>query len=173
MTRDGVPLTLGWCHDGRGVRDDAPVSSLMIRRAGRLGGQMLTGGEEWRRWMGLHGLMATGPNRTQIAGYADPHYVQTLDAHTSEMGYGNSGGLGTSVNGARSCATGLEVRQVDYCRAESGDHELQRVASALAEGACFRKDKTDNTILLGDVRCCRSADIKCDAKTGHITNCKV
>eukprot|EP00961_Rhodomonas_salina_P009631 130427-Rhodomonas_salina.2 len=37
-----------------------------------------------------------------------------------------------------------------------GDYELQRVASALAEGACFRKDKTDNAILLGDVRRCRS-----------------
>eukprot|EP00961_Rhodomonas_salina_P031802 428717-Rhodomonas_salina.1 len=37
-----------------------------------------------------------------------------------------------------------------------GCYELQRVASALAEGACSRKDKTDNSILLGDVRCGRS-----------------
>ena len=44
--------------------------------------------------MGLHGLAATGPTRTQNAGDADPHYVQTLDAHASGMGYGNLGGLG-------------------------------------------------------------------------------
>eukprot|EP00961_Rhodomonas_salina_P117875 1586377-Rhodomonas_salina.1 len=73
MTRDGAPLTLGWCHDGRGVRDDTPVSSLTILLAGR--------------------LTATGHNRTQIAGDADPHYVQTSDTHASEMGYGNSGGF--------------------------------------------------------------------------------
>eukprot|EP00961_Rhodomonas_salina_P120901 1627141-Rhodomonas_salina.1 len=60
------------------------------------------------------------------------------------------------VNGTCSCATGWGVRQVDYCRAESGYYELQRVALALAEGACFRKDKTDNAILLGDVRCSQS-----------------
>eukprot|EP00961_Rhodomonas_salina_P213262 2880514-Rhodomonas_salina.1 len=61
-----------------------------------------------------------------------------------------------SVNGASSCAAGWGVRQVGYCHAETGGYELQRVASALAEGACSRKDKTDNAILLGDVRCCQS-----------------
>eukprot|EP00961_Rhodomonas_salina_P267937 3620360-Rhodomonas_salina.1 len=45
---------------------------------------------------------------------------------------------------------------MDYCRAESGGYELQRVASALAEGAYSRKDKTNNAILLGDVRCGQS-----------------
>eukprot|EP00961_Rhodomonas_salina_P043659 586683-Rhodomonas_salina.1 len=105
--------------------------------------------------MGLHGLTATGPNRTQIAGDADPHYVQTLDAHASEMGYGNSGGLdGMSpnacrVNGARSCAAGWGVRQVDYCRLWARAHALGEGASVLS-----RKDKTDKAILLGDVRCC-------------------
>eukprot|EP00961_Rhodomonas_salina_P194594 2627127-Rhodomonas_salina.1 len=72
MTRDGVPLTLGWCQDGRGVRENAPVRGLTIQLAGGLGGRMLTGREE--HWMGLHWLTATGPNRTQIAGDADPHY---------------------------------------------------------------------------------------------------
>eukprot|EP00961_Rhodomonas_salina_P251740 3403192-Rhodomonas_salina.1 len=32
--------------------------------SGELGGRKLTGGEERRRWMGLHGLTATGPNRS-------------------------------------------------------------------------------------------------------------
>eukprot|EP00961_Rhodomonas_salina_P236988 3203268-Rhodomonas_salina.1 len=68
-------------------------SSNIARQAGELGWLMLTGGEERRHWMGLHWLTATGPYRTQTAGDADPHYVQTLDAYASEMGYGNSGGL--------------------------------------------------------------------------------
>eukprot|EP00961_Rhodomonas_salina_P061307 822983-Rhodomonas_salina.1 len=61
-----------------------------------------------------------------------------------------------SMNCARSCTAGWGARQVDYCRAESGCYELQRVALALAEGACSRKDKTDNAILFGDVRCSQS-----------------
>eukprot|EP00961_Rhodomonas_salina_P277537 3750453-Rhodomonas_salina.1 len=57
-----------------------------------------------------------------------------------------------SVNGARSRTAGWGVRQVDYCRAESGCYELQRVALALAVGSCSRKNKTDKAILLSDVR---------------------
>eukprot|EP00961_Rhodomonas_salina_P059168 795090-Rhodomonas_salina.1 len=33
---------------------------------------------ERRRWMGLHGLAATGPNRTWMAGDADPHCVSCI-----------------------------------------------------------------------------------------------
>eukprot|EP00961_Rhodomonas_salina_P105506 1420482-Rhodomonas_salina.1 len=42
------------------------------------------------------------------------------------------------------------VRLMDYGRAESCCYELQRVASASAEGAYSRKDKTNDAILLGD-----------------------
>eukprot|EP00961_Rhodomonas_salina_P172334 2324070-Rhodomonas_salina.2 len=65
----------------------------MTKRAGMSGGQMTSGGEERRCRLDLHWLTATAPNRTQMAGYADPHFLQTLDAHTSGMGYGNRGGL--------------------------------------------------------------------------------
>eukprot|EP00961_Rhodomonas_salina_P198242 2674859-Rhodomonas_salina.1 len=37
-----------------------------------------------RQWLELLGLAATGLTGTQMAGDADPHYIQTLDAHTSE-----------------------------------------------------------------------------------------
>eukprot|EP00961_Rhodomonas_salina_P087915 1182818-Rhodomonas_salina.2 len=95
-----------------------------------------------------------------MAGDADPHYVQTW-THTHLRGARRTAEEWTaanvhSVNGTSSCSAGWGAGQVDYCHARSSDYELQRVVSALAGGSYPWEDKTNNTILSGDVRCSRS-----------------
>eukprot|EP00961_Rhodomonas_salina_P154915 2086699-Rhodomonas_salina.2 len=61
---------------------------------------------ERRRWMGLHGLAATGPNRTRMAGDADPHCLR-IWTHTH---------LRWAMGTQEDCTVGL------VCPHENGKH---------------------------------------------------
>lgn len=90
----GTDTTNLWYSDGRGARRRA----IAHGRGGRRCSQELLG------------LTATGLTGTQMAGDADPHYVQTLDAHTSEGGPGGLWRHGGQVSCVRTGVITTELQ---------------------------------------------------------------
>eukprot|EP00961_Rhodomonas_salina_P138748 1866709-Rhodomonas_salina.1 len=73
-------------------KDRLQVDHFLARRA-------IAHGKGGRRHsLELLRLEATGLTGTQMAGDVDPHYIQTLDAHTSEKGPGELRRIGLQVS---------------------------------------------------------------------------
>lgn len=79
---------------GPGIVLDSPAHCLPTELAGNIR-RVDTGGREEKFGIALVDCNNSqpGPDGVQMVGYADPHHIQTLDTHTSGIGYQRKDGL--------------------------------------------------------------------------------